>query len=634
MRKAIRYDRKRSLAVVLGAALAILFCIELAYRSGGLADIEAQWSDLWFRLSGKRTETAHVVLVELDEATLAAYPDDPLVFWSPHFARAIGVLRSAGVQAIGLDLLFSVSPEHWLARISGETSPAARTYDRAFRQELAAGGVILAATQYGPDALLPAADYLAVLPDFDVLGHVGATDLTADSDGTVRQAAARGPGAAASPADGLKLISFPLLLAIHASGQPTEAGAWRFGERRIRRDEPAWDIPFAGSPGSVPRISMRDLLADDAGDNPGVRALRGKVVIIGMSYGGANDVHVTPFGHGFFGTHLMSGPEIHAQTVDALLRGNFFAELPAGLRLAIFGSVLVLGAWFWMRLPIGSGALVLVLLLAALALAAYALHRAWWQFPLAHAQFAAGLFWLGIYGLRFSSGERERGQVRALFSRYVSADVMTQLLEAGEMPALGGQSREISVLFSDIRGFTTLSERMTPEEVVEMLNQWFSRACAILLEEGASIDKFIGDAVMAEFGAPLPQPDHARRAIRAALRLSRASAELENWMQERFSGRGLPAFGIGVGIHTGPAVIGNIGSNERMEYTAIGDTVNLASRLEGLTRTLGCSVVASRETVAKAGRGLVTGRSEVLAVKGRTEPVAVFEIHALENENA
>ncbi|MGE5385204.1 MAG: adenylate/guanylate cyclase domain-containing protein, partial [Betaproteobacteria bacterium] len=224
---------------------------------------------------------------------------------------------------------------------------------------------------------------------------------------------------------------------------------------------------------------------------------------------------------------------------------------------------------------------------------------------------------------------RERGRVRTLFSRYVSSAVVDALLAQPEMPRLGGQASEITVLFSDIRNFTTLSERLQPEEVVEILNRWFEGACAILRDEGGSIDKFIGDAVMAEFGMPLAQPDHARRAVRAALRLAALAEELKTWMNTRFAGRDLPDFAIGIGLHSGSAVVGNIGSSQRMEYTAIGDTVNLASRLEGVTKTLGCVVAASRATVEKVGGGLETGRSEILKVKGRDEAVEVFEILGL-----
>jgi adenylate cyclase len=160
---------------------------------------------------------------------------------------------------------------------------------------------------------------------------------------------------------------------------------------------------------------------------------------------------------------------------------------------------------------------------------------------------------------------------------------------------------------------------------VEMLNTYFSRACEPILAEGGTVDKFIGDAVMAVFGAPVPYPDHARRALTAALGLAQQAREFRAWMREHFGDRELPDFAIGIGLHTGEAIVGNIGSTKRLEFTAIGDTVNAASRLESLTKELGWTIVASRSTI-EAAPGVVTGRQETRAVNGRKEPLQVFEV--------
>lgn len=613
-----------------GAWLLIVLCLILAevlWRSAALSRLDAFYQDLWFRL-GPTTAVERVALVELDEATLASHPDDPLVFWTPHFARACAVLRQAGATVIGIDFLFSASPEQWLGKIGGRGSPAARAYDQEFRRQLASGKVVLAGIQSEAQALLPAADYLVALPDFDLRGHVGSADLSTDRDGALRRVTASAPGAAQVAGEGLRLLSLPMLLAVRASGQDPHAQAWRFGAHRIAADGPPWRLPWAGAPGSVPKLPMQQLLAKGAADDPAVRALAGKVVLIGPAYSGANDLHLTPYGYGF-DARLMSGMEIHAQTVEALLAGYFLDEVSSAWRLGMAAALLLIGGALWMRFPVGRGAAILLALLVASAALAWMLHRQGMALPLANLQLAVLALFLGLYGLRFSFGERERGRVRALFSRYVSSAVVDALLAQPEMPRLGGQASEITVLFSDIRNFTTLSERLRPEEVVEILNRWFEAACTVLREEGGSIDKFVGDAVMAEFGMPLAQPDHARRAVRAALRLAALAAELKAWMSRRFADRDLPEFAIGIGLHSGMAVVGNIGSSQRMEYTAIGDTVNLASRLEGVTKTLGCVVAASRATVERVGDGLETGRSEILKVKGRDEAVEVFEILGL-----
>ena len=381
----------------------------------------------------------------------------------------------------------------------------------------------------------------------------------------------------------------------------------------------------------MPRLSLRELLTAEAGDNPRIQALRDKIVIIGPGYGGSNDLHLTPYGHGFFSSRLMSGPEVHAQALEALLAGRHFSEPGALARIA--GMALLLGSAMlaWLRLRIGRGSLLLAALLAAMTFTAYLSHRQLVLLPLAHAQIALLLLYAGTYSLRLAFGERERTRVRSMFARYVSREVVDALIDSGEMPALGGKTLEATVLFCDIRDFTSLSERLPAEAVVAILNRWFAIACAILREEGGSVDKFIGDAVMAEFGTPLAQPDHARRALRAGLRLGAAVAEMREWMAATHAGQELPPFAIGVGIHSGTLVAGNIGSPDRMDYTVIGDTANLASRLESATKTLGCVVAASAATLEQAGAGVVVGGSQVVAIKGKAEPVEVFAIEEVED---
>ena len=615
----------------LGGGLLILLLMalgELFWHGALLARVEVVYQDLWVRLGTERP-VKHVALVELDEAALQSYPDDPLVFWTPQFARAIGVLRQAGVQVIGLDFHFSVSPEQWMAKVAGPGSRAARAHDQAFRRELSSGKVVLAGMQPGAEAFLPAPDYLVVLPDFDVRAHVGAADLVGDPDGALRRMSALAPGALLAQESAVRLLSLPMLLAIRASGQDPGAQAWKFGGRQLRADDPPWRLAWSGPPMTVERLSMKALLAEDALNNPRVRALAGKVVVIGPAYVGANDLHLTPYGYGLFQARLMSGAEVHAQSVEALLSGRFVDEVPQWARMAATLLVLAIGLAVWrFRSPLQGLATLAVLVLLLAVFAAWLYPRGW-ILPVAQMQLATLLLFLGMYGLRFSLGERERNRVRAMFSRYVSDSVVQAMLASPDMPRLGGQAAELTVLFSDIRNFTTLSERLQPEEVVEMANRWFELVCEILREEGGLIDKFIGDAVMAEFGVPLAQPDHARRAVRAALRMAAVAEELRGWLRQRFPGRDLPEFAVGVGLHSGVAVIGNIGSSQRMEYTAIGDTVNLASRLEGLTKTLGCVVVASRATVDQVGPGLKTGRCETLRVKGREQPVEVLEIVGL-----
>jgi len=322
----------------------------------------------------------------------------------------------------------------------------------------------------------------------------------------------------------------------------------------------------------------------------------------------------------------MPGPEIQANIVETLLSGREVRAPGAGWRLAAFLASFALLAWLGLRLRSWWSLVLAVALALAWTLAGYRLFASDLLFPVLHLQLGLVVVLAGLTLLRLTREERERARIGALFGRYVSGQVMEALMASPELPELGGQATRVTVLFSDIRNFTTMSERLEAKEVVEMLNTYFERACAALLKEGATIDKFIGDAIMAEFGAPLPRADDALRAVRAGVALHRLAMEFRAWMAERFAGRDLPAFDIGIGIHTGEAVVGNVGSSARMEYTAIGDTVNLASRLEGMTKITGCAILASVDTVREAGAAVNTGARHVLTVKGRSQPVETYEI--------
>lgn len=610
------------LIVILALALS-----EGLWQNGLLSGAERFYGDLWTRIAGQRYPVKHVVLVKVDEASLSAYPNEPLLFWGPRYAQATRTLREAGATVVGIDFLFSASPEEWFAHFNGVSSVAARNFDQGFRQELATGKVVLAGMQTMEETLLPAQSYLMSLPGFDTQRYIGAADLLPDSDGTLRSIYPNPPLQLKN--DSIRLLSLPFLLALHASQQSPEAMDWQFGSRRIRAGQ-RLALAYAGPPGTVPALSIRDALAPDALNNPAIQDLKGKVVIIGPSYSGLNDAHLTPYGRGFFEAPLMIGAEIQAQTVEALLRGRFIDNLPTATRLGLAALLALSASLFWWRQRLLTGLLPLAATILAASILGYMGTLNDLLMPTAHLQFSALFTFAGIYGWRFTHGEYERERLRTMFSRYLDPKIVDTLISSGELPHLGGESREMTVLFTDIRNFTTISEQLSPEEVVEMLNNYLGRACAVLAEEGACIDKFIGDAIMAVFGVPLKSEDHARRALRAAVNLREVADEFRNWMHERFADRNLPEFGIGIGIHTGPAVAGNIGTPQRMEYTAIGDSVNLASRIEGMTKVIGCVILASQDTLDSAGPGFMLGRSSTINVKGRAQPVDVREVLASE----
>jgi adenylate cyclase len=215
-----------------------------------------------------------------------------------------------------------------------------------------------------------------------------------------------------------------------------------------------------------------------------------------------------------------------------------------------------------------------------------------------------------------------------MFGQYMSETVINHLLEHPEKLQLGGERRRVTLFFSDLAGFTTISERLSPETVVSLLNDYLSRMTEIILEEAGTVDKFEGDAIMAFWGAPLDQPDQASRACRAALKQQAALKELNH----QFAGLNLPPLSMRIGLNTGDAIVGNLGSAKRFDYTVIGDTVNLASRLEGVNKFYGSHIMASEATVAECTGTVECRELDLVAVKGKEQAVRVFEVLGLTGE--
>lgn len=630
---------RRTYWLIIFSLLAVCLS-EAVHRLGALDGVDQRLQNYWFQWRGERTEAQHVVIVSIDEATLAAYPDVPLVFWTDHLATAMARLRNAGARVVGLDMLLSISPERWFGKLGGDLQGVARDYDKPFRDEINTGKVVMVSSRIGKgastsDYLMPSPDYLLAIPDFDIPRHVGLADVVDDGLGVVRsfQITPNGTRRQASLAEGIPALGFPTLLAIRASGLDPLASAWLLGGVKVEPGPALMSIPYVGPPGTVAQISLKNVLQADDHLDALWSQMRNKVVLIGVGPGLGDD-HFTPYASRlFFGqSSLMTGAEIHANVVEALLSGYRHEGLSAPIRLTALLVFSALAAMAFRVMPAWLGVASWLLASFLLVVLGYVAFRFGTLLPISSFVLAVAVVLSSVILWRLTGEERERLRLRQMFGRYVSNQVVTQLLQSDELPELGGKSQVISVLFSDIRNFTTISEQLSAKEVVEMLNAYFERACAVVLAEGGSIDKFIGDAIMVEFGSPLPFDDHALRAARAAIALQAVANEFGSWMDERFTGRQLPHFAVGVGLHSGEAVIGNMGSSNRMEFTAIGDTVNLASRLEGMTKELGCGILASEATVMAAGGNLVCGKTEVIQVKGRLQPVRVFELLDVKSE--
>ncbi|MCC7035548.1 MAG: CHASE2 domain-containing protein [Acidobacteria bacterium] len=344
---------------------------------------------------------------------------------------------------------------------------------------------------------------------------------------------------------------------------------------------------------------------------------RDRIVVVGVAGEGLRDVFVTPFAEG-----RMPGAEIHANTIDAWSAGRTLVPVSGlrggmvtlGLALAVGATGAWLSAWLTGAVAMGlAGAWVWA------NVASFGVGH-WW--PLAAPLVAMGTAFVGNLAWAYFVEGREKRKVKQLFSRYVAKDVYEQLMADPSRARLGGARRHMTVLFSDMRGFTALTEKGAPEDIVSQLNEYFTRMVNVLFEHHGTLDKFVGDMVMALFGAPLDDEDHAEHAVQAALAMVR---ELEA-LNAGWASFGVPRLDIGIGINTGDMVAGNIGSSAIMSYTVIGDAVNLGARLESLNKEYGTRIIISEATRAR-----LKGQYDIrplgsVTVKGKSRPVAIFEV--------
>ena len=349
------------------------------------------------------------------------------------------------------------------------------------------------------------------------------------------------------------------------------------------------------------------------------------IVLVGAYMPGMQDSFNVPIARGT----QMYGVEVHANIVDSLLRGYSYQLLPEWIVLCI-NLVLCMVYFLLLRkispiLGVVTGALLVT---AYLAMATSLFYKGWYMYPVVFVLCAICMAVVHILGKYLLEWLSKRKMLKE-FKKYVAPQVLAEMSRSGEFSIkLGGESREIAVLFVDIRGFTKLSEELVPEQVVEMLNEYLSLTTEAIFANGGTVEKFIGDATMAVFNAPVDLPDYKEKAVRAGLDIVRGAEKINERIKEKI-GREVA---FGVGIHCGTAVVGNIGCETRMDYTAIGDTVNTASRLEG--KALGGQVVISEAMCQSLEGKLVTEPLGAVELKGKAEPLQVYSVLGFVDEQA
>jgi adenylate cyclase len=372
-------------------------------------------------------------------------------------------------------------------------------------------------------------------------------------------------------------------------------------------------LAWRGAAETFPRVSFSDLYEDfdRAERQRPANEFRGKIVIIGADAAGLGDRRVTPL------SHIQPGAEILGTAIENLKNERHMRYAPAWWPAGVgFFLLLLLWVSFEKKLEVRAiGASLAAATIAALG-ASWLLAGRLLLLPLLTPLAAAWTFYAAAALSEYLRERRQRQAAVAMFSRFVNPHVVTLLLDQGVQTA----RREVTLLFSDIRGFTTLSETRSPEQVVELINRYFSLQVDVIWRHGGTLDKYIGDCIMAMWGAPLDNPGHAKSAVACALDM----ADTLQAFKRELGAEDLE-FDVGIGLHSGPAVVGLIGSEKRREYTAIGDTVNLASRIEGLTKDAKRRILVSKDTAQLCGDSFEFVSCGTFPVKGRAQPVELFE---------
>jgi adenylate cyclase len=377
-------------------------------------------------------------------------------------------------------------------------------------------------------------------------------------------------------------------------------------------------IPYRGYQGSYRYISISDILADRVKPEQ----LKGKIALIGTTAPGLLDLRATPVGEAY------PGVEIHANLISGML-DNTLKEKPTYVLgaevvlLTLSGLIMVLLLPLLSPLRATLASLVVLLFVVTVNLAFW--HFAHLVLPLASSL----LMVLGLFALNMSYGyfveSRTKRQFTDLFGQYVPPELVEEMSRNPESYSMEGRKAELSVLFSDIRGFTTISEGLGPDELTHLMNEYLTAMTEVVRRNRGTLDKYIGDAIMAFWGAPVGDPLHARQAVITAMEMQAALREVN----KSFAPRGWPQLKIGVGINTGEMTVGDMGSVVRKAYTVMGDAVNLASRLEGITKQYGVGIIVGEGT-RKAARDIVFREVDRVQVKGKEEPVAIYEPIGLE----
>lgn len=581
----------------LGIIIGILFVVLLFLQYQGILK-HWDWAlqDAWYQ--EERAVDSRIAILAVDDQSLEDIGQWP---WERDVhAELVNKLSEGKPAVIGFDITFplpSTNPQDDVSFIDAVGK---------------AGNVVLAQygrfDQYTQRGIIESPELSEPFPSLkEAASSLGHLNTIPDSDGVVRQSLYQ------FSHNGDVKTSFSAVIA----RQYLEKQGQQFViDEEALNDYRQFHIQYAGSPGDFEVIPYSKVITGDV--DPAY--FENRIVLIGPYTVGIKDDFITPMSS----KQAMYGVEIHANIIQNLLEGQLKKEFGFGIQ-ALLLALAALIAFMICRFKSPVIALVVMLVASGIFLFAGKIaYNKGFIISLLYVLLLFALAYISSVALHYILELAERKRVTSIFGRYVAPQVVSQILEQGEEGLkLGGTRKDITVVFVDIRGFTTLSESVEPEEIVAILNEYLNLTANCIFEHGGTLDKFIGDATMAIFNAPLPLEDHEMQAVKTAWAMKQGSIALEEKLKERFG----KSVKFGIGIHTGPAVVGNIGSKNHMDYTAIGDTVNTAARLESNTKP-GQIIMSDAVYEKVKNRIKVTSLGEI-HVKGKVQGIQIYELEGL-----
>jgi class 3 adenylate cyclase len=638
-------------------ALAALAAAASLWAGGGMGLLDGLVYDLSLAVTDRRPGTTPraapgaapgaadepVAIIALDRDSLAS--DElaamPRVFLGPLWAKIVNALSEADARAIGFDIIFAYSANRFPG-FEGQ-------YDRDFLAALArARGRVVLARSAGA---YPAPPFVAAVfdPRADAgrsePAAIGYAELTPDPDGVFRHAFAR-----VASADGNSLPTLAAALLDRAQLDRAQLDRAQLDRAQLDRAQgPPMPESLLLAPRrpleAMPTYRVVDVLRCLDRDPAALRqAFAGKIVLIGTTLpeedrkpspdrfmpaaepreATVGGCRLDRLGASDRESRTVPGVFVHAAAVVMVLTGNLIRPIPASGRAVAAGVTAAGGALLGFSLApllgtLAIGALVVLCLAATPVLLGFG----WWFASVLPA--AAAVVAMAVaYVVRFVIEDRRRRRVQKAFGHYLAPAIVDQLIDSEASLRLGGEERDVTIMFADLSGFTALSGRVGPTELMAVTNAYLAIIVAAVEATGGYVDKFIGDAVMGIWGAPAPDPDHAAAAARAALAAVAAVARAK----DEADAEGRPGYSVKIGLNSGRAVVGNVGAAQRYNYTAVGETVNIAARLESVPGDYGCRIVVGPATAAAIKDRFVLNELDWVKVKGKEEPLAVYELVA------